>query len=108
VFAGSARLLLVDGVDVEAPLEDTLILICNDDQPGVIGEVGTILGRHAINIASFALGRDPACADCAIGVVNVDEHPEDGSAGSVTDDVLRGIRAIPNVRSVWRVRLDNP
>ena len=48
LFAGRPRLLLVDGVDVEAPLEDTLILISNDDQPGVIGEVGTILGRHAI------------------------------------------------------------
>ena len=32
----------------------------NDDRPGVIGEVGTVLGRHGVNIASFALGRDDA------------------------------------------------
>ena len=77
VFAnGSLRLVLVDGVDVEAPLDGTLLIIKNNDQPGVIGDVGTLLGRHRVNIASFALGRDPACVDCAVGVVNVDEHPE--------------------------------
>ena len=42
---GSARLTAVDGVEIEAPLDGTLLLINNDDQPGVIGEVGTILGR---------------------------------------------------------------
>ena len=45
---GSPRLTQLDGVEVEAPLEGTgtLLVIRNDDQPGVIGEVGTILGRH--------------------------------------------------------------
>ena len=53
----SPRLVSVRGVDVEAPLAGTMLVIANDDQPGVIGEVGTILGRHKINIANFALGR---------------------------------------------------
>ena len=35
----------MDGVEIEVPLEGTLILIKNEDQPGVIGEVGTILGK---------------------------------------------------------------
>jgi D-3-phosphoglycerate dehydrogenase / 2-oxoglutarate reductase len=107
VFAnGSLRLVLVDGVDVEAPLSGTLLVIKNNDQPGVIGNVGTLLGRHRVNIASFALGRDPSCVDCAVGVVNVDEHPERAPDGTVTDQVLAEIRKIPNVRAVWRVRLD--
>ena len=50
-----------------------MIVTCNTDQPGVIGQVGTILGRHGVNIATFALGRD---GDRAVGVVIVDE-PED-------------------------------
>ena len=106
VFAnGSLRLVLVDGVGVESPLEGTLLIIKNNDQPGVIGDVGTLLGRHKVNIANFALGRDPECRiDCAIGVVKVDENPETG-AGVVTDEVLAEIRAVPNIRSVWRVRL---
>ena len=39
-----------------APLAGTMLVITNEDQPGVIGEVGTLLGRHGVNIASFALG----------------------------------------------------
>ena len=66
---GSPRLTLVNGVEVEAPLDGTLLVILNDDQPGVIGEVGTILGRHHINIASFALGR---AAAGAVGIVHLD------------------------------------
>lgn len=106
VFAnGSLRLVLIDGVAVESPLEGTLLVIKNNDQPGVIGDVGTLLGRHKVNIANFALGRDPECRiDCAVGIVKVDEHPETGT-GMVSDQVLAEIRAVPNVRSVWRVRL---
>src|SRR5712692_10294431 len=51
------RLLHVDGIDVEAPLERNLIYLRNRDVPGVIGKVGTILGNHKINIADFSLGR---------------------------------------------------
>ncbi len=108
VFAnGSLRLVLVDGVAVESPLEGTLLVIRNNDQPGVIGDVGTLLGRHGVNIANFALGRDPDClVNCAIGVVKVDEHPENGPEAMVTDQVLAEIRKIPNILNVWRVRLD--
>ena len=108
VFAnGSLRLVLVDGVGVESPLEGTLLIIRNNDQPGVIGDVGTLLGRHGVNIANFALGRDPEClVNCAIGVVKVDEHPDNGPAATVTDQVLAEIQKIPNIISVWRVRLD--
>jgi D-3-phosphoglycerate dehydrogenase len=102
---GSLRMVLVDGVAVEAPLDGTLIIIKNNDQPGVIGDVGTLLGRHKVNIASFALGRDFTCIDCAIGVVKVDEHSDTGR-GMVTDKVLDELRAVPNIREAWRVRLD--
>jgi D-3-phosphoglycerate dehydrogenase len=90
---GSARLTAVDGVEIEAPLEGTLLLIKNVDQPGVIGEVGTILGRHGVNIANFALGRSDGGA---VGVVNIDVAPAE--TGKV-DKALEAIRAIPAVRS---------
>lgn len=98
---GSPRLVLMDGVEVEAPLEGTLVVIRNDDQPGVIGEVGTILGRHRINIASFALGRSESGA---VGVVNVDERPTDHHM-AVTDAVLGEIRAVPAIRDVKVARV---
>ncbi|OFW30967.1 MAG: phosphoglycerate dehydrogenase [Acidobacteria bacterium RIFCSPLOWO2_02_FULL_65_29] len=93
------RLVSVRGVAVEAPLAGTMLIIANDDQPGVIGEVGTILGRLGVNIANFALGRGDAGA---IGVVNVDE---DGSAPGALDSAIDAIRRIPAVRDAWLVRL---
>ena len=58
VLHGDApRLLHVDGIDVEAPLERNLIYLRNRDVPGVIGKVGTIFGEESINIADFSLGR---------------------------------------------------
>jgi D-3-phosphoglycerate dehydrogenase len=92
----SLRLVSVRGVSVEAPLGGTMLIIGNDDQPGVIGEVGTILGRHRVNIANFALGRGDRGA---VGVVNVDE------AAGETDRALEEIRQVPAIREAWVVRL---
>jgi D-3-phosphoglycerate dehydrogenase len=88
---GRPRLTLLDGVEVEAPLEGTLLVIHNSDQPGVIGQIGTILGRHGVNIANFALGRN---ASGAVGVVKLDATPEDAGL----HEALREIRAAPPVR----------
>jgi D-3-phosphoglycerate dehydrogenase len=90
------RLALVDGIAVEAPLEGTMIVMCNNDRPGVIGHVGTVLGRHGLNIATFALGRD---GDRAVGVVIVDE------SAPIGEQVLDELRALPNVREVRLVRV---
>jgi D-3-phosphoglycerate dehydrogenase / 2-oxoglutarate reductase len=95
------RLLHVDEIDVEAPLERNLIYLRNRDVPGVIGRVGTILGEESINIADFSLGRRPAEKSDqpreAIAVVHVD--------GSVPDAVLTKLRKIPAVQQAKAVRL---
>jgi D-3-phosphoglycerate dehydrogenase len=95
----SLRLVSVRGVRVEAPLAGTMLVLSNDDQPGVIGEVGTILGRHGVNIASFALGRGETGA---IGVVNVDEDPH---AMHVLDAAAEEIRRVPAIREACVIRL---
>jgi len=102
------RLLAMDEIDIEAPLERSLIYLRNRDVPGVIGRVGTILGKHKINIANFSLGRRGADGDNpapdkpdeareAIAVVHVD--------GSVTDAVLAELRKIPAVEHAKSIRL---
>jgi D-3-phosphoglycerate dehydrogenase len=95
----SPRLVSVLGVDVEAPLGGTMLIIANDDQPGVIGEVGTILGRHRVNIANFALGRSDRGA---IGVVNVDE---DAVAPRALDTAVEELRRVPAIKNAWVIRL---
>jgi D-3-phosphoglycerate dehydrogenase / 2-oxoglutarate reductase len=95
----SLRLVSVRGVSVEAPLAGTMVFIANDDQPGVIGEVGTILGRHKVNIASFALGRSESGA---VGVVNVDE---DQAGANVLDAAVEELRRVPAIREAYVIRL---
>ena len=92
------RLVSVRGIDVDAPLGGTMLIIRNDDQPGVIGEVGTILGRYQVNIANFALGRGE---DGAVGIVNVDDV--DGSPA--LERAMEDIRRVPAIREAWVVRL---
>jgi D-3-phosphoglycerate dehydrogenase len=96
---GNPRLSAVDGVDIEAPLDGTLIVITNNDQPGVIGEVGTILGRHRLNIANFALGRGDSGA---VGVVKIDEPSTDDGA---LPRAVEEIRASKAIRTAALVRL---
>ncbi len=92
------RLVLADGVPVEAPLDGTLIVMRNQDLPGVIGEVGTVLGRHGVNIGTFALGRD---ASGAIGVVSVDER----TAGQIDEAILSEIASVAAVKEARVVRV---
>jgi D-3-phosphoglycerate dehydrogenase len=96
---GAPRLVSVRGVDVDAPLGGTMLLMANDDRPGVIGDVGTILGRYRVNIANFALGRGEGGA---VAVVNVDEEVP---GSQMLDTAVEEIRHLPAIREAWIVRL---
>jgi D-3-phosphoglycerate dehydrogenase / 2-oxoglutarate reductase len=91
------RLAMLDGITVEAPLEGTMIVICNSDQPGVIGQIGTILGKHGVNIANFALGRDSNKR--AIGVVIVDE------TSPIPEATLDEVKNVAGIREARIVRV---
>ena len=86
------RLLAFDGIDVEAPLDGTLVVCRNLDVPGVIGRIGTILGEQGVNIANFALGREHTGQKPvkALAVVQVDEpvSPQALEALKVIDALL--------------------
>ena len=95
------RLLAFDGIDVEAPLEGTLVVCRNLDVPGVIGRIGTILGQQGVNIANFALGRERAGAIPvkALAVVQVDEP--------VSESVLEALKVIDALLEARLVKLTN-
>jgi D-3-phosphoglycerate dehydrogenase len=101
----SPRLLTYDGIDIEAPLNGTLVSIRNHDVPGVVGRIGTILGEHQINIANFALGRSNGPSRSkrvpqgqALAVVQIDV-PSAASANAAVE-ALRKVEAIASVRLV--------
>ena len=90
------RLVEVDGYDVELFLEGNLLLFINRDRPGVIGDVGAVLGRHQINIAHFSLGRQSAGGE-ALGVVVVDEP--------LRPEVIDEITELNNMKWVRQIQI---
>jgi D-3-phosphoglycerate dehydrogenase / 2-oxoglutarate reductase len=96
VVLDKARLIQVDGISCEAPLDGNLIFLKNEDVPGVIGYIGGVLGRNGINIATFSLGRRQAGAE-AVSVVATDQP--------VPDAVLSGLLENPAVKVARAVSL---
>ncbi len=95
VEPNTPRLVGLDGVPIEAPLEGTLVLMGNEDRPGVIGDVGSTLGRHDVNIGTFALGRN---SSGAVSVISVDQSEN-------LDAAVAEIARLRNVREASVVRL---
>ena len=107
LHGNSPRLLTYDGIDIEAPLQGTLVAIRNHDVPGVIGRIGTILGEQQLNIANFALGRaletrapqtQRVPQGQALAVVQIDV-PSAASATAAVE-ALRKVEAIASVRLI--------
>ncbi len=102
----SPRLLSYDGIDIEAELAGTLVVIRNQDVPGVVGRIGTILGEAKLNIANFALGRSSAAKNSripegqALAVVQLDVDEASQPALRQALAGLRGVAAITSVRVV--------
>jgi D-3-phosphoglycerate dehydrogenase / 2-oxoglutarate reductase len=98
MYDASPRILSIDGIELEAPLEGTLLLTRNRDVPGVIGQIGTALGNLGVNIATFALGRRaPVHGADAVALVRLD--------GDVGESILQTIRAIPSITEARLIRL---
>ena len=102
LHGNSPRLLTYDGIDIEAPLNGTLVAIRNHDVPGVVGRIGTILGEHSLNIANFALGRSTRSQRVpqgqALAVVQIDVQSPSDAAAAI--EALRKVEAIASVRLV--------
>lgn len=91
------RIVNIDRFPVEIIPEGIMLFIYNHDRPGVIGSIGTLLGKNNINIGRMHFGRESQ-GGLAISVVNIDSE--------VPDTVLDEIRRLPNIISVKLIRLN--
>jgi D-3-phosphoglycerate dehydrogenase len=98
------RLLQVENISCEATLDGNLMYSKNEDVPGVIGYLGSSLGKNGINIANFALGRQELGAETtgkgplmAISIIETDQP--------VSDDVVTQILSHSAVKFIRRVTL---
>jgi len=88
---GKPRIIQVKGININAELAPRVLYITNTDAPGFIGSLGTVLGAHGINIASFQLGREKPGGD-AVSLVNIDNE--------ASKDVLKEIEELKQVMQV--------
>jgi len=93
-----ARLTRIEQYTVDVQPRDTLIVLTNSDVPGVIGHVGTVLGKAGVNIAEYHQSR-LAQGGNALAAIAVD--------GQIDESVRGRLLAIPDVKSVAVVRFDD-
>ena len=90
------RIVRVNQFEIEAVPAGHLIAIHNQDVPGVVGRVGTLLGDASVNIGQIHLSRDTAHQE-AFSLINVDSDP--------SSSVLESLRAIAGVKTVRHIVL---
>ena len=95
-FGSKPRVVVVNGRHIEAQPDGVLLVLENKDRPGMVGHIGTLLGRHRINIASMSLGRDEA-GGTALTILNLDSAP--------SDEVMAELRADPDIVGARVLRL---
>jgi len=71
---GKPRIIQVKGINLESDFASNMLYVTNEDKPGFIGGLGTLLGESGVNIANFTLGRRDAGGE-AICIVEVDGTP---------------------------------
>ncbi|RUT34692.1 phosphoglycerate dehydrogenase [Arsenicitalea aurantiaca] len=92
---GKPRVIQVKSINMEAELAPNMLYITNEDKPGFIGRLGTLLGQLGINIANFNLGRLDVGSD-AIALVTID--------GVLDEDQLKQITALEGVKQAKSLR----
>ncbi|MDL5048633.1 phosphoglycerate dehydrogenase [Oscillatoria amoena NRMC-F 0135] len=85
LFGNDPRLVEVNGNNVEVDPEGILFFMENTDRPGVVGWLGTIMGKHKINIASMSLSRKTP-GGRALTVLNVDSEPTAAALDEIRQD----------------------
>jgi D-3-phosphoglycerate dehydrogenase len=95
--ANEPRIVMIDDHSVEVPLANHILVIRNDDRPGMIGTVGTILGEADVNISFMGLGRDGA-GDHALMALASDH--------SIAEQTLETLRSEKGIQSASVVELE--
>ncbi len=88
------RIVKINDYYFEVEIEGNLVVIYNEDKPGVIGSIGTIMGNHNINIASMKVGRDIK-SKMALTVLSIDTPLTDE-----IKDKLSGVNGVKRIRSI--------
>jgi D-3-phosphoglycerate dehydrogenase len=99
VIARKPMVVAYDGLRIDLPPKGPVLITRHDDQPGVVGLLGTVLGSHRVNIRRIELGpateMTPAGVGLATGILSLYEEP---TAAALTQ--LRNLEAVREVRLI--------
>ncbi len=87
----------IDGYETDVIMEGMMLVFSHTDRPGILGKLGTMLGKFKVNIASLHLGRETA-GGSAVTIMNVDNHP--------SGEALRALQAMDEISSLKVVSLE--
>jgi D-3-phosphoglycerate dehydrogenase len=90
------RLVQLGPYHLDTFMDGIMLIFTHRDVPGLIGFIGTIFGKHQVNIAQMTVGRQIAGGE-AIAVLNLDNHP--------SEEALKEVRAHPQITSLSVVKL---
>ncbi len=93
---GEARITEVDGLPINVAPTRAMLLTRHRDMPGIIGQVGTLLGTHNVNIAGMQVGRQVVRGE-AVMMVSLDDP--------LSDSLLREIKSFPGIRDAYVLTL---
>lgn len=95
IYGENPRIVDINGVPVETSLGKHMLYVVNQDKPGLIGQLGTILGDAKVNIADFTLGRI-AGKSKAVAMVSVDE--------AIPQSIIDAISKLPHIERVQTLK----
>jgi D-3-phosphoglycerate dehydrogenase len=95
VFGADAhRLTEIDGYELDLVAEGTVLLMRNEDRPGVIGKVGTLMGKHDINISRMSVALRPGTTT-ALAIVTVDSRVPRAALDEMASwEVMESVRQV--------------
>ena len=96
IFGLKARVVELNGYNLDMAPDGTMLMIRNNDKPGVIGHIGGILGDNGVNIARWELGRKEIGGE-ALGLVKLDQR--------ASDEILRQIAKHEGILQVKQLEL---
>ena len=91
-----ARLVRINGFNLEALPKGHMILLLNRDEPGVLGRIASFIGDQRVNISRLYLGRKKI-GENALALIQIDQK--------MSESGVRGLEALAGVISVKQVEL---
>ncbi len=95
LFKSEPRIVEVNDISLEAALGKNMLYIKNEDKPGLIGDLGKLLGDNNVNIANFHLGRS-AEKGTALALVEIDQE--------IDAQLLEELSKLPSVQQVKQLK----